>query len=229
MFIILLFPVSVLAIPFNQTIRSKIVNPFWKLFSKIIFIFPLRAKVISIDRRKFKNFLPGLYILNHQSMIDIPLLACHFQISPIMKYELTKIPVFGFVTKISGAIIVNRKDPDSRKKTLIEAQKRLKLNMPIQYYPEGTRSKLGTPKPKEEVHRPLIDFCYKEKITVYPCSMFGTETILNKDGSINKNKNLGFISHQEIEPENYSDKDEFFNACWTKVIEGHNELKKILG
>lgn len=143
-----------------------------------------------------------------------------------MKHEILYIPLFGLVGLVSGAITVKRKDPHSRKKTFQKAQKRLLRNLPVQYYPEGTRSKTNHPKPYEDIYKTLMDFCYSAKLPVIPCSMFGTKKVLRPDGSVIYGAELGFITHAEMEPVNFSSKEEFSRACWEKVLEGYDELEK---
>ncbi len=227
-FLVLLIPPSLLILPFKQKTRNALINPFWKVFCALILRFPLRTKLHIEDRRRLKNLTQGLYIVNHQSMMDIPLFSYNHQIPPLMKHEILYIPLFGLVGLVSGAITVKRKDPDSRKKSLIQVQKRLKADLPVQYYPEGTRSKTGYPKEYKDIYKTLLDYCFNEKITVTPCSMYGTKNVLNKDGSVNYGTDLGFITHEELEPVKFSNKEEFSLACWEKVASGYKELEKKL-
>jgi 1-acyl-sn-glycerol-3-phosphate acyltransferase len=227
-FLVVLVPPAIFVLPFNQKTRNKFINPFWKIFSRILLAFPLRTKVHIEDRRRLKNQTEGLYLVNHQSMVDIPLFSFNHQIPPIMKHEILYIPLFGLVGLVSGAITVKRKDPHSRKKTFQKAQARLLDHQPVQYYPEGTRSKTNEPKPYEDIYKTLMDFCFNSKIPVIPCSIYGTKFVLAKDGTINYGKKLGFITHEEMNPEAYSTKEEFSRACWDKVVKGFKELESKL-
>lgn len=226
LFFVLLVPPTLVVLPFKQSTRNKILNPFWKLFSQIILIFPIRTSILSVDLRRIKADQNALYIVNHQSFIDIPLLSAYVQIPPIMKHEVALIPILGFVCLISGAITVKRKDPASRKKALLEAQKRLKNGFAVQYYPEGTRSKNGRPKSYEEIFKSLIDFCYKEKITVVPISMYGTQEVLNSDGSFNHGKHLGIFLDKEVFPEEFDTQEDFSKYLWEKVVKNFDELER---
>lgn len=228
-FFITLVPPAIFIFPiWSQPLRNKLINPFWKLFCKIVLFYPLRTKITSIDRRRYKNSQSGLFIVNHQSAMDIPLFSLHHQIPPIMKHEVLYIPFFGLVGVVSGAITVKRKDPDSRKKTFLKVHKRLKAGLPVQYYPEGTRTKTGQPKELKEIYKTLIDLCYKEKYPVIACSIYGTDKVLNNNGSVNKGQHLGFLTHPELYPENFSSKEEFAAAAWGSVVSGFFELEKVI-
>lgn len=145
-----------------------------------------------------------------------------------MKHEVLYIPFFGLVGVVSGAITVKRRDPDSRKKTFLKVQKRLKIGLPVQYYPEGTRTKTGYPKDIKEIYKTLIEVCYKEKYPVIACSIYGTDKILNNDGSVNPGQKIGFITHPELYPENFDSKEEFVAAAWGNVVAGYFELEKLI-
>lgn len=228
-FFAVLVPPAIFIFPlWSQPLRNKIINPFWKIFCKLVLIYPLRAKLTIIDRRRYKDTLSGLFIVNHQSAMDIPLFSLNHQIPPIMKHEVLYIPFFGLVGVVSGAITVKRKDPDSRKKTFLKVQRRLKSGLPVQYYPEGTRSKTGFPKELKDIYKTLIELCYKEKYPVTACSIYGTEKVLDKNGAVNPGQSLGFITHAELYPENFSSKEEFVNAAWGNVVSGYYELEKII-
>lgn len=167
---------------------------------------------------------------NHQSYVDIPLMITIYQASPIMKKEVLYIPIFGWMAWISGALPVSRSSGSSRRKVFEKAKKRImKENIGLQVYPEGTRSKNALPKPFPEIKKTLLIFAYNEKIPVIPTSMYGTRGVLNSNGLINPGRHLGIIVHKEIHPENFSSADEFAEACWSKVILGHDQMKEKLG
>jgi 1-acyl-sn-glycerol-3-phosphate acyltransferase len=231
--IFILMPGCLIALPFPLAVRLKIVHPFWRLFSLGLIRWCCEASLaISEDHRSEENRgvpCKGLYIANHQSYLDIPLMITLYQAPPIMKKEVLYLPIFGWMAWISGALPVARNSGHSRRKVFDRAKKRIiKEGIGLQVYPEGTRSKDSLPKPFNEIKKTLMIFAYNENIPVIPTSMYGTRGILNSLGIITRGKSLGIIVHNEIYPKDFQTADEFAKACWAKVCQGHNELKEKL-
>lgn len=205
-------------------------SPVWSRFGRSLLRYACHAHFDVVEDHRSPEFsgvpAQGLYIANHQSFMDIPLVMLAYQVPPIMKKEVLHIPIFGMIAWASGAMPVSRDKMSSRRKVFIDAKKRI-LNdkIGLQVYPEGTRSKTTVPKTFQEIKKTLLIFAYNEKIPVIPTSIYGTGSILSNKGIISPNKHLGLIVHREIHPENFATADEFAEACWQKVIEGHDQMK----
>lgn len=233
-FMFILFPLAIIAgtVSRDRETRLKIVSIGWRIFGNGILKIGCLAKITARDYRSAelkKIISPALYICNHQSMIDIPLLLSRFAIPPIMKKEIMKIPIFGIVAKISGAMPVDRKDPNSRQNILKMSFERMKNGFPVQYYPEGTRSKDGKPKPYEEVKMKLVDFAFKNNIPVVCISAYGTKDLLTKNGIVKPFHTLGITIEKEIYPSDFKDKEEFSTHAWNLVCKNFNKLEEIIG
>jgi len=233
MIVFILFPVSLLASPFHLKKRLKIIGPVWSFFGKSLLKYACEVKIaISEDHRSdaYKGIpCSGLYIANHQSYIDIPLMLTMYQAPPIMKKEVLFIPIFGLLAWASGALPVSRKNPNSRKKVLIKAKKRITEDqIGLQVYPEGTRSKDSLPKNFQELKKTLLIFAYNENIPVIPTSIYGTRGVLDGLGIIQSGRSVGIIVHKEVKPSDFDSAEAFARACWENVIKGHDLLKEKL-
>lgn len=100
----------------------------------------------NLDRMKVDNNLgPCLYVANHASWLDIPVLCT--VLDPVFKFiakgELSKVPCIG--TQLSGGehILIDRDDRKSQLRTFKETIGWLKKGVPIMAFPEGQRSKDG--------------------------------------------------------------------------------------
>lgn len=233
-FFVTIVPAAIVALPFRQQTRFKISAPFWRLFSYIVIYVATLSRVHSEDRRKKedqKSYPQGLFISNHLSAMDIPLLLTRFQVPPIMKKEVLYIPIFGMCGYSAGAMIVDRKNPQSRKKAFEMATQRLvKGFKSLQYYPEGTRQRQTTsPKPLEKIKKPILKFAYHHNVAVYAVSVYGTQAVFNpKSALINYGNKIGIIVHDAIHPKDFSSEEEFLAKAWGLVIEGHHELEEKL-
>lgn len=229
-----LVPACIIAFPFALATRLKIVGPVWAFFGRGVVKYACHAKIAILEDHRGPQFRGtpcyGLYVANHQSYVDIPLMVTLFQAPPIMKKEVLNIPIFGWMAWISGALPVSRGKTSSRRKVFDKAKKRImKERIGLQVYPEGTRSKDALPKPYSEIKRTLLVFAFNEKIPVVPVSIYGTRGVLSPKGMINPGRSVGMIVHQEIYPEKFQSPEAFAEACWNKVIEGHDRMKAQLG
>ncbi len=234
-FILFLVPISIVALPFKWQTRRTITGPFWWMFSHFTLRIVCLSRITKIDRREGNistiGSPEGLYIANHQSFIDIPMMLTNLQSPPIMKKEVLYIPLLGICAFSSGAIIVDRKDPNSRKKVFKNATDRLtKLDKSLQFYPEGTRQRKATgPKDFSKIKKPLIQVAYKNGVKVFPISIYGTRKVLSeKSGLVNYGQKIGAISHKGIDPKDFDSEENFIKAAWTKVQEGYYELEEKL-
>lgn len=100
-----------------------------------------------LDRRR-----SHVFIANHQSMFDIPLVMATVpgQMRFAAKRSLFKIPVFGWAIRAGGLIPV---DPGSDRRqataTMNALQERLKAGLSVLLFPEGSRSLDGLVHPFE--------------------------------------------------------------------------------
>ena len=229
-FMLTVFPVSLIVSPLRVDKRLKYTSLFWKYFA-IVLLKTLNANVLKIDLRdegtKKINNPPGLYISNHQSLMDIPLLLSVFQNPPIMKKSILYIPFFGICAYATGCVCVDRKSHRSRKEALDKAIFRLhNYHRGLQVYPEGTRNReADSPKDLKRIKKPLVTHAYKNNIPVYSVSICGNKGFFDKDKIINFNKNVGLRITDKIEPKDYKSEEEFIAKCWGEVQGGYKELE----
>lgn len=87
-----------------------------------------------------------IFACNHTSYLDAPgvALAIPMQFRPLGKKELLKIPVFGFIVR-AAAVIVDRVDTESRKKSIEKLKRLLGLGISVLIFPEGTQNRSNAP------------------------------------------------------------------------------------
>jgi 1-acyl-sn-glycerol-3-phosphate acyltransferase len=227
-FLLCVLPVSLIAAPFPLVPRVALVRRGWQAFGYFTIKYAAFATMHIEDKRPsaLKTYpFRGLYIANHQSYMDIPLILSQYQVPPIMKKEVLYLPVLGFLGWVSGALVVSRGKRDSRKKVFVKARERLVTqNFGLQYYPEGTRSRDGKPKDFADLKVTLMHLAFEENIPVIPVSMYGTSHILKHGDFIHFGKKVGIITHSPLEPKNFANANEFARAAWDVVKQGHSEL-----
>lgn len=89
---------------------------------------------------------PVVYLFNHSSTLDLFVISALRlpNIRYIAKQELGYNPFFWAMAKMSGQIMINRKDPRKAMEQINEAYRFLRKNrLSIAFAPEGTRSDTG--------------------------------------------------------------------------------------
>lgn len=87
-----------------------------------------------------------IFVANHISYMDIPpiVMALHQPVRVLAKYELSKIPVFGFIYR-SATVLVNRSNAERRAESMSEMRNFLNHHVSIFIFPEGTFNETGAP------------------------------------------------------------------------------------
>lgn len=80
-----------------------------------------------------------IFVANHVSYIDIPpiVMAIHQPVRALGKYEMVKIPIFGFIYKVM-VIQVNRSSAENRAKSVRALKAAINKGLSVVLFPEGT-------------------------------------------------------------------------------------------
>jgi 1-acyl-sn-glycerol-3-phosphate acyltransferase len=91
-----------------------------------------------------------IFVANHISYMDIPpiVLIAHQPVRILGKYEMVKVPVFGWIYR-AAVILVDRRDSETRSRSVRALKSALKHHISIFIFPEGTFN---------ETKEPLKDF-----------------------------------------------------------------------
>ena len=101
------------------------------------------VKLIGADVKQIGKFNKDadVILLNHNSMLDVVLLDYLHpkDIAWVANEKLTKVPVFGWIFKLTNLIIINPRKPSSVDVLITRIKEELSNNRPIGIFPEGTR------------------------------------------------------------------------------------------
>ena len=155
------------------------------------------VKVRLLGNTRFQGALPAIFLSNHVSNIEPAVLFMVLpRIAVILKKELGRIPLLGYVMRLGGFIYVDRKDRDSRRKALEDSISTLKKeNVSLLIFPEGTRSSDGkllpfSPGPFTvaiEAHAPIV-----------PVTVSGAQEIMPKGTVSLKPGEITLVFHDPI-------------------------------
>jgi 1-acyl-sn-glycerol-3-phosphate acyltransferase len=112
-----------------------------RMFSLPTFVFFKRHGTEFIEKGK-----PYIFTISHTSFLDAPAIPVSIpvQMRGLGKKELSKIPLFGFVTS-RFAVWVDRTSQESRKKSIEKMMATLNKGISIMVAPEGTRNDSSEP------------------------------------------------------------------------------------
>ncbi|MEP6676242.1 MAG: lysophospholipid acyltransferase family protein [Ferruginibacter sp.] len=88
-----------------------------------------------------------IFVTNHISFLDIPIIfkaIPHQKIRILGKYELSKVPVFGFLYR-HVVVMVDRSSQESRAKSVRQLKSVIKKGLSVYIFPEGTFNETGQP------------------------------------------------------------------------------------
>ncbi len=194
-----------------------LIIPWCSLFCFIYFI---RVKVIGkeyIDKKR-----TTLYICNHQSWVDIPLLLLNNHATILAKEEVKSIPFIGLLIQYAGTLTFKRDEKNSRLSVVKEVITLFKGGHSFCLFPEGTRTNKGE---LLEPNLTLIKLCYKLNIPVVSSAISGSYNMLPRGRYY-----LGFFKNISLKyapptyPKDFENDEDFANACWSKVVDTYNDL-----
>jgi 1-acyl-sn-glycerol-3-phosphate acyltransferase len=164
--------VSLLPSPRNIHYFMALGRAWMHVYMPLIFC-PVRRKGLEYFRSKE----PYIIVCNHNSMMDIPttVYAIPASSKSLAKKEMEKTPIFGIMYKV-GSVLVNRHDPESRKRSVLEMKEVLDEGVHMLLYPEGTRNK--TDQPLKSFYDGAFTLAIETGKPILPAVIFNTRKIL---------------------------------------------------
>lgn len=170
-------PVSVCHLMIREDTKRTLAIMKWYRIWMRVYLPPVGCP---IRRRGVENFRPGgnyVVVANHNALVDILVSTPSVPgaSKTLAKAELARIPVFGLIYR-SGSILVDRKDPHSRRKSLQAMREVLDHGMHLVLYPEGTRNK--TEAPLKSFYDGAFSIAVAAQKPIIPALLFHTRDIL---------------------------------------------------
>ena len=163
-----------------------------RMWSKIfLFLFGIRLSVIGLENIKKNEHY--IYVANHASYTDIPILfaAIPIDIRLILRNTLTRIPIWGWALPFSPMIIIDRSNPKKAKETLALATKRIRYDASVLLFPEGTRTHTGE---LQQFKRGAFHMAYESGAKVIPVAIKGTFDILPRTKNLPSPNKVVFVT-----------------------------------
>ena len=194
-FFLLLFLFIILSL----FIPQRILDPFFKFSLKILFKI-LFIKVRSDGRENVEKNKTYLFMPNHESLFDIPLLEAYVPtfVRGVEAMRQFKWPVYGWAIRLVGNIPIDRNNIHASIKSMKITERALKKGKSIIILPEGTRTldgKLGSFK-KLPFH-----LAKQAGVPVIPIGLSGLFELKNKGSWLIRPRPIKIKFGQPVPPE----------------------------
>ena len=135
-------------------------------------------------------------IANHQSVVDIPLIVGFLPVLTgfIAKQELTKNPIIILWREALNCGYIDRKNPRSQVRAIIDGAKRIQEGHPLLIFPEGTRSRserFGEFKPGS------VKLATRAKAVIIPVTIQNTFRLFERKSGLRRVP-VGLVVHAPI-------------------------------
>jgi 1-acyl-sn-glycerol-3-phosphate acyltransferase len=167
------------------------------------------TKIVIHGGEKLENIHSAIFICNHISYLDPPVVACLSRSAPfrfLAKHTLARVPLFGQALWATGQVFINRKDSGKAFANIEKAITKIKNTDKYFFvFPEGKRS------PDNE----LLPFkvggfvmALKTKFPVLPVAVAGTREILPSGCLFHQKGPVVLVVGNPIATESYSYKSQ---------------------
>jgi 1-acyl-sn-glycerol-3-phosphate acyltransferase len=222
-FVSLIFSYIIYSLFFLFTKHSdKKAYPFtrsWGMY--LLKIFFIRIK---IDEKIKRYNEPVIYIVNHRSMLDIPVTAVlipeHFRF--LAKSELLKIPLLGRIIK-GICITVDRNNLGNKISSYKEMKETLNKNSSVLIFPEGSRSKGNCVLQDFKNGAFKLHFETKKKLVMI--SLWETSYHYPTNGSFQLKPGKLFAKIEEVDTSDFKNEEDLKEFCYKKMKDNLLVLK----
>ncbi|MBW6411503.1 lysophospholipid acyltransferase family protein [Clostridium weizhouense] len=148
-----------------------------------------------------------LFVSNHQSNFDIPLLMSSIDVPKgfIAKKELESWPFISTWMKHLNCIFMDRKNLRKSAQSIVEGIKLLKNGYSMVIFPEGTRSK---GKEISEFKSGSFKLATKSKCLIVPITINGTYKLLEQNKNIIRPADIEIFIHEPITTKDLTKEEE---------------------
>ncbi len=157
--------------------RTRIFQVSSRIWMRV-WLFLVGIRLVRKGKNNFAKDTNYIVVCNHNSFMDVPISTPFIPGRPnksIAKIEMAKIPLFGLIYT-RGAVLVDRKNDESRKASYLKMKQVLELGMHMCVYPEGTRNK--TKEPLQPFHNGAFRLAADTGKAIIPTLIFNTGKIL---------------------------------------------------
>jgi 1-acyl-sn-glycerol-3-phosphate acyltransferase len=170
-----------------------------------------------------------MFVSNHQSYVDIPMIMGALGIGAFLSKRLVAyLPVIGQIAWLAGTVYFDRRSEASRKRALEDVLRMCERSTPVALFPEGTRSRDGNL--REKVHLGAIAACWERGIRVATFAFHGTRYVYPPTmDRFNGHQRVAIVVGDTLDPRDHPSADAFAVAAWREVGRRFAEAREMHG
>lgn len=140
-------------------------------------IIDLKYDIINTHHIQFQEQTPYIFMSNHLSLYDIPLLLVSLPgtVRMVAKKELFKVPLWGDAMQQSDFVSIDRENITQAVKDLDVAAQKMTQGIRLWIAPEGTRSRDGQ---LQAFKKGAFNLAIQTGATIIPVTIVGTDQLL---------------------------------------------------
>jgi 1-acyl-sn-glycerol-3-phosphate acyltransferase len=196
----------------------------WLVFARgICIIFRIERQISGCEQIKPGFHRRRLFICNHQSALDIPLLVSIYPLPFLTKRENLYIPFLGLAGLLAGSVSFNRKNAGERRRVLQKIIDRVSRHTSLYIFPEGTRSRTG--EIQQRIFPALLRAAWRAGIDVVPIAIDGSLQVIGHRPPAGRRYPVAIKIGPVIEAGRFSDDRAFADHCWQQVVSQFRSLR----
>lgn len=183
---------------FSKRLQYKVLIGITRNWAR--FMIFVSGNKIKVNNAELVPEGPVLFVANHQSYFDIPVLMVHLPIfAPfIAKVELEKIPGLSFWMKRMGCLFMDRQNLRQSLKIILEGIEMLKVGKSLVIFPEGTRAKEGV---MMDFKPGSLKLAVKAGVPIVPVTLTNTYKVFEETSRVKK-ADVSITFHEPIDVTN---------------------------
>ena len=176
------------------------IGKFWSLLN--IYLSGTRLSIKGGE--KIEKGRTYIVMANHQSLFDVWALIgkLPIQLRWTIKWEIKKMPIFGYALERMGHIYVGRRRRKGEPGSLEHAARKIKEGASVVIFPEGTRSRDGR---LGEFHKGGSALAIKSGVPILPVTVNGGRFVLPKDTLALMPGKIEIIVGDVIDPQGFDE------------------------
>lgn len=180
----------------NRPLSNRMAYQFNR-FTGLLMLWVSGAKIHAEGLENMSIGRNCLYIANHRSMFDIPVMAKYLKkyVMFIGKDSVAKWPLLGWWMHFQGTLFIDRKSPKAGMQAIRTGIEAMKNGHSMVIFPEGTRSKGPEMLPFK---KGSIRIAEKANVPIIPCAIKGTFDVFERNGFNLKAENIFFRAGEPI-------------------------------
>lgn len=141
------FPLVMLSLTMGKVKGGNIIYQICRTWG-VIWYFLIGIRYISVMESEFQRKKQYIFVANHISYMDIPQVLMiakpDHPLRILGKYEMVKVPIFGWIYR-AAVILVDRRNAETRAKSVRALKAAIKNGISIFIFPEGTFNESDAP------------------------------------------------------------------------------------